>query len=167
MDFCQANRADLDPVMEIIRQAQAYFKENGIDQWQNGYPNEEIILSDMERGNSYVMRKNGRVIATAAVSFDGESTYDTIYEGAWLTGGEYAVIHRIAVDGGEKGTGVAAEIIGNTEMLCSARNVPGIRVDTHEKNRSMQRMLEKNHFRYCGIIYLHDGSLRMAFEKIL
>ena len=30
---------DVDRVMEIIKQAQLYFKEKGINQWQNGYPN--------------------------------------------------------------------------------------------------------------------------------
>ena len=39
-------------------------------------------------------------------------------------------------------------------------------MDTHEDNISMQRLLEKNNFKYCGIIYLEDGNKRIAFEKL-
>ena len=39
MEFRKALEADIENIMEIIRQARNYFKENGIDQWQNNYPN--------------------------------------------------------------------------------------------------------------------------------
>ena len=42
-----------------------------------------------------------------------------------------------------------------------------IKIDTHKDNISMQKLLEKNDFKYCGIIYLEDGSQRIAFEKII
>ncbi|NLZ51738.1 MAG: GNAT family N-acetyltransferase, partial [Thermoanaerobacteraceae bacterium] len=38
MKFRKAVEADIDSILNIIRQAQNYFKEQGIDQWQNGYP---------------------------------------------------------------------------------------------------------------------------------
>jgi hypothetical protein len=31
----------------------------------------------------------------------------------------------------------------------------------------MRRMLEKNGFVYCGIIYLESGDERVAYEKIV
>ena len=42
-----------------------------------------------------------------------------------------------------------------------------IKVDTHKDNISMQKLLRKNDFKYCGIIYLEDGSERIAFEKLI
>ena len=39
--------------MKIIREAQLYFKEQGIDQWQNNYPNEDVIKNDIKNNNSY------------------------------------------------------------------------------------------------------------------
>lgn len=43
--------------MEIIKQAQCYFKKQGIDQWQNGYPNSTVIKQDIEKKESYVLTK--------------------------------------------------------------------------------------------------------------
>lgn len=167
MHFRKAVGGDADRIMEIIRQAQRYFRENGIDQWQNGYPNPDVVMNDIKNENNYVLLKCGSIIATAVVSFDGEETYGSIYEGNWAGSGSYAVIHRIAVEQSMKGSGIAAVMMGNIETLCRKAGMQSIRVDTHRDNRSMQRMLSKNGFQYCGIIYLKDGSERLAFEKLI
>jgi Acetyltransferases len=167
MIFRKTVKTDINDVMNIISQAQAYFKEQGIDQWQNNYPNIETIKNDITNNHSYVLIKESNIVATAAVSFDGEKTYNTIYEGQWVSNNEFAVIHRIAVHSKYKGLGLSSEIIKNVEELCLNKGVYSIKVDTHEENLSMQKLLKKNDFMYCGIIYLEDGNKRIAFEKTL
>lgn len=167
MIFRHAVKSDINDIMKIIGQAQAYLKELGIDQWQNNYPNQETILNDMERSNSYVLLKDNHIVATVAVSFDGEKTYDRIYEGQWISHKEYAVIHRIAVENDHKGSGLSSIIIKKIEKLCLKAGIMSIKVDTHEENISMQSLLKKNDFKYCGIIYLENGNKRIAYEKIL
>ena len=44
---------DVSFIMEIINAAKKFFKENGIDQWQNGNPNAEILSNDIKNGESY------------------------------------------------------------------------------------------------------------------
>lgn len=167
MKFRKAVKADINSIMNIISQAQEYFRKQGINQWQDNYPNSEIISNDIDNNYSYVLLKEDNIVATAAVSFDGEKTYDSIYEGQWISNNEYAVIHRIAVSNNFKGLGLSSQIIKNVEELCLKKGVYSIKVDTHEENLSMQRMLKKNKFQYCGIIYLENGSKRTAFEKTL
>ena len=167
MKFRKSVKTDISNIMSIISQAQDYFKEHGINQWQDNYPNSEIINNDIDNNYSYVLLNEDNIIATAAVSFDGEKTYDSIYEGQWISNNEYAVIHRIAVDNNFKGMGLSTQIIKNVQELCLEKGVYSIKVDTHKENLSMQRMLNKNKFQYCGIIYLEDGSKRIAFEKTL
>ena len=48
MEFRKSVKSDIPEIMGIIKQAQDYFKEKNIDQWQNGYPNEEVINNDMK-----------------------------------------------------------------------------------------------------------------------
>lgn len=167
MEFRRTAETDINIIMNIVRQAQAYFKEQRIDQWQNGYPNIETINRDIADKNSYVLLKDNNVVATAAVSFDGEKTYDMIYDGEWISNDEYAVIHRIAVDNNHKGLGLSSQTIKKVEELCLNKGVHSIKIDTHEENISMQKLLEKNGFKHCGTIYLEDKSKRIAFEKIL
>jgi uncharacterized protein YqgV (UPF0045/DUF77 family) len=167
MEFRKTVEADIDSIMKIIKQAQDYFKEKGINQWQNNYPNVEVISNDVAEKNSYVLVQNNDIVATAVVSFNGERTYESIYEGKWISNKEYAVVHRIAVNNNHKGLGLLSKIIKNVEEVCIEKGVSSIKVDTHEQNLSMQKLLRKNKFEHCGIIYLDDNSPRIAFEKIL
>ncbi|MBE6046792.1 MAG: N-acetyltransferase, partial [Clostridiales bacterium] len=41
---------------------------------------------------------------------------------------------------------------------------PNVRIDTHENNTTMQRQIEKAGFERCGIIYVEDGSPRIAYQ---
>lgn len=165
MNFRKSKKADVKSIMKIINQAQEYLKNQGIDQWQNNYPNEDVINTDISNGESYVLEKDGNIVATSVISFNKEKTYDVIHDGKWLTDGECAVIHRIAVDNTCKGLGVSHKIIEYAEEMCKEKDINSIKVDTHRENLSMQNMLKKNGFKYCGVIYLADGAERVAFEK--
>ena len=86
-----------------------------------------------------------------------EPTYDFI-EGAWLSDEPYGVIHRIASYPDVHG--VFAAIID-----FAAARFPRLRIDTHRDNRIMQHLIEKHGFTYCGIIWLTDGTERLAYER--
>lgn len=167
MEFRKAAGSDAARIMDIIRQAQDYLKNRGINQWQNNYPNIDTVINDIRANYGYVLENGGMVVGTVAAAFDGEKTYDTIYDGQWLSDGRYAVIHRIAVDPVFKGSGMAAEMVKFIEEMCISRDVHSIRADTHRENAPMRRMLEKNGFQYCGVIYLADKNERIAYEKLI
>lgn len=160
---------DLPEVMRIIADAQADFRARGIDQWQNGYPNEQSIRGDIERGESYVVTRGEQIVATAMITFAPDPNYAVIYNGEWLLAApkSYATIHRISVDLAERGQGIAEWIVGQTERMCRKRGADSLRIDTHRDNRSMQRVAEKNGMTLCGIIHLADGAERLAYEKIM
>ncbi|MFW5630238.1 MAG: copper homeostasis protein CutC [Acetivibrio ethanolgignens] len=166
MNLRRTEKTDKEKILRIYNQAKAYFKENNIDQWQNGYPNQDSLEADCQSGISYVAEENGAVIATAAVIFGTEKTYNIIYEGTWLSDArKYGIIHRIAVAAEEKGKGAAVWLLGQAESMCHARGARYMRADTHEDNKSMQRLLTKCGYQRCGIIYLEDGAKRVAYEK--
>ncbi|MBZ9607854.1 GNAT family N-acetyltransferase [Clostridium estertheticum] len=165
MEFLKAVEADVNSIMNIIKQAQDYFRKHGINQWQDNYPNVEVVMNDISNKNGYVLLKDNNVVGTVAVTFDEEKNYGSIYNGEWASNDKYAVIHRVAVDSNYKGIGLSSVIIKNIEKICLNKGVYSIRIDTHKENISMQKLLSKSGFQYCGIIYLDDKSKRIAFEK--
>ena len=114
----QTATADLPEVMALIGMAVQFMKSHGIRQWNEGYPNKEMILEDIRRGESYVCLCDGRIVGTAALSLREEVTYRRIYDGKWLTDGNYGVIHRIAVDDTYKGRGIAGRFVNYIEKMC-------------------------------------------------
>lgn len=165
MEFRKSTKADVLKIMEIIQEAQGHLKKSGINQWQNNYPNNDVIESDILKNESYVLIDNDKIAGTFALSFKDDKSYATIYEGEWLNHGKHSTIHRVAIGESFRGQGLASKIINFATELSINNNVDSIRVDTHKDNIAMQRLLEKNNFKYCGIIYLEDKSPRIAFEK--
>ncbi|AMD94313.1 GNAT family N-acetyltransferase [Leptotrichia sp. oral taxon 847] len=174
MNFRKSEPKDVTRILEIIEMAKEELKKMGLNQWQNGYPNRDSIESDIKKGISYVLEtqidRENKVVATIALSPEKEAPYSKI-DGKWLTFGDYVVIHRIAVDKNVKNQGIATKLLEFSQDVCLKNNIFSLRADTHENNEPMKKILEKQQFKYCGVIFLDRepdiGAKRIAFEKIL
>jgi len=163
--FRPAQENDLPRVWEMVRQAKALMYREGRQQWDESYPLPVHLEEDMRRRYAYVLSDWEKVIAYAAVVFDGELAYDQIH-GQWLGEGPFVVVHRLAVAEECQGRGVATRLMREVENLSVGQGVFSFRVDTHLENTRMRRVLEKCGFIYCGEVFYPRGS-RMAYEKRL
>lgn len=161
-------RDDIDGILSIIEETRRYFRHEGIDQWQGEYPSRDVIERDISADESYVCEIDGRVCGFCAIVGGVDPSYVKIYEGEWKNGREYLALHRVAVSAECKGKGVAAAFVERAVLIAREKGILDIKCDTHEDNRNMRRMLEKNGFEYCGIIHLaDDGAPRVAYQKII
>ncbi len=168
MKLRKASREDEAAVLELYGEASRFLAAQGIDQWQDGYPNGETFRGDLSRGESWVLEEDGEVLATACLGFGREPTYDKICQGAWaVEPPEYAFLHRIAVSEKLRGKNAPGLFFSQLEQDARGRGLLCLRGDTHRGNKIMQHVLEKNGLAYRGIIYLEDGDERLAFEKLL
>ena len=156
----KAIESDLLEIKSIVDKARELMKSSGnVNQWVDGYPSNEVLLSDIRNGNAYLLLRENKAVAYFTMVDGPDPTYNFIAEGNWLNDESYGVLHRIASHGEAKG--VFKEI-----LLYASEHYSNIRIDTHHDNKIMQRLLEKNGFVYCGIIFLADGSLRLAYQRI-
>ncbi len=160
----QAKMEDIEIAMDIINDGKKYLKQQGIDQWQTGYPDRENIKEDIIAKRGYFVKNDNNKLAYMCVDFEGEPAYKNI-KGAWQSNATYAVIHRLAISKQNVGSGLSNVIIQLVEKLCKQKGVDSIRVDTDNANKIMQHILQKNSFVYCGTIWF-EGSDKLAFEKI-
>lgn len=161
----KALTSDVETIWQIILDAKEQMRLAGSLQWQDGYPKQESIVSDMENNYGYVLTQENIVVAYAALIFDIEPAYEII-EGKWLTNQPYAVIHRMAVAKDMKGKGMANYFFQQLEKIVVENNIFSLRVDTNFDNRPMLSILNKRNYVYCGEVYFR-GSARKAFEKVL
>ncbi|MFI3295500.1 MAG: GNAT family N-acetyltransferase [Rikenellaceae bacterium] len=164
----RAHPIELDRVSELIEGAKAFLAESGSSQWQEGYPNRDSALMDISLGRCWVAMDGEQIVASAAVIFGADSTYRTIEGGEWKSCGEsYVVVHRVAVDPMMRGKGVVKWFFGEIEQMARWASYASLRVDTHAQNQPMQRIATSLGYDYCGIIYVEDGTPRLAYEKQL
>lgn len=168
--FRSATPADVPRILQIIRQAQRRMAAAGSLQWQDGYPAPGNIDDDLKHRYGHVITREGAsgeptVIAYGAIVFDGEPAYEAL-DGAWLTRGDYVVVHRLAVADEALGNGIGREFLKQTEQLARERGIRAFRIDTNFDNRRMLRILAQTGFVRCGKVVYRSGE-REAFEKVL
>ena len=167
-----AQKADIPRIMTVLEAAKGIMRGSGnMGQWVNGYPSEDVIAEDIDRGYGFIV-EDGSVTEEAGVSKyaavvgyfayipSPEPTYARIYDGAWLDDSlPYHVVHRI---------GSTPDCHGVFEAIMSFcfSHDPNIRIDTHRDNLIMQHCIQKAGFSYCGIIFLASGDERLAYQRL-
>lgn len=169
MKIRNAELCDLPYLLEMLENAKASLRALGIDQWQNGYPNENTLREDIQNKICrVVIDDENNILASAAVYVGDEPTYHEIYNGAWQTENKiYGIVHRIMAANHAKKRGAASLLMTYCAKLSLEAGVTSMRCDTHPGNIIMQHTLEKNGYIRCGIIHLTDGADRFAYEKVL
>ena len=154
-----ATEADLPAVLPVFEAAKAVMRADGNhEQWSApGFPGEDLLLRDIALGGGYVIETPPVIVGYFALLPSPEPTYDYI-DGAWLSDEPYGVIHRIASY--PYVHGVFASIID-----FAAARYPRLRIDTHRDNHIMQHVIGTAGFTFCGIIWLTDGTERLAYER--
>ena len=175
--FRSSTLEDIDAMMEIVHAGIALLASQNIDQWQRGYPNRPLLVSDVGNGIGYVVIDTDYSqtipVAMCAVTFGDEADYREIRDGNWLTGSSvnYATIHRGAVRGDCYGKGYSDFLFRSVEDMARKNGADSVRADTHPENIAMQKTMARNGYTPCGMITIQSGpeggTDRIAYEKLL
>ena len=154
----RAEPADLERILEIYAIAREFMSQNGNPtQWSGGYPAADMLAEDIDGNSLYVIQNESGIHGVFFFAVMDDPTYDVIEGGGWSSVKPYGVIHRIASDG-------SGGIFSAALEYCT-RRIHHIRIDTHQDNYPMQHVLEKHGFSRRGIIYVADGTPRIAYDR--
>lgn len=152
-----AREQDMPRIEEIYAYARAFMAAHGNpSQWGTTHPPRQQLEQDIAEGNLYVVTAGDTIHGVFFFLIGPDPTYFEIENGAWHADRPYGTIHRIAGDGSGG--------ILHTAVEFGKQRTDYLRIDTHEDNIVMQRAVEKQGFRRCGIIYIADGSPRIAYD---
>ena len=150
---------DMPHILEIYAYARRFMSDHGNPhQWGDHHPQEEQLWDDIRRGDLYVIISDGAIHGVFAFLLGEDPTYARIYDGAWHHSTPYGTIHRIAGDG-------SGGILHACVSYCE-QQISYLRIDTHNDNRVMQNAVRKEGFCECGIIYIADGTPRIAYDRV-
>lgn len=161
----KAKMDEIPILWDILQEAILKRKEEGSEQWQDGYPNPEVIRKDIEKEAGYVLITNNQVVGYCAVYINDEPEYERI-QGNWLSNQDFVVFHRLAIASNQLGKGWAKTIFEFIEDFALNNSTYSVKADTNFDNLAMLHLFEKFGYTYCGEVYFR-GSPRKAFEKML
>lgn len=153
-----AETQDLPRILQIYANARAFMAARGNpNQWGSTNPPRQQLERDICEKNLFVICRGDKIHGVFYFWIGEDPTYGYI-EGRWHSSQTYGTIHRIASDG--SGGIVKAAVDFCTEK-CGY-----LRIDTHKDNLPMQAAVRREGFRPCGVIYIADGSPRIAYDRV-
>lgn len=163
--FRLATLKDLPAIWDILQQAIARRKADGSNQWQDGYPNPEVVQKDIEKEVGFVLTLENDIAGYCVILINDEPEYAKL-EGKWLTNDDFVVFHRVAISEDNLGKGLAKSIFRFIEDYALNNDIFSVKADTNFDNHAMLSLFEKSGYVYCGEVYFR-GSPRRAYEKML
>lgn len=162
----RAHSGEIAEIMNLIAKCVQVMQAGGSDQWNESYPNREVILEDIRQGTLFVCTDHG-VIAGIIVLDDHQS--EQYQQVDWVeTQGPNLIMHRLAVHPEIQGKGIARRLIAFAEEFARSGGFRSIRLDTYAKNGRALKL-------YQSMGYSQRGELRSpnhtaafpVFEKVL
>lgn len=152
-----AEISDLPVIKSIYAYARQFMADHGnASQWGQSYPEASLLCQDIDRRKLFVIQNASGIHGVFYFSVEQDPTYAVIEQGTWRWDRPYGVIHRIAGDGSGG--------ILRTAVDYASKQIGHLRIDTHADNYVMQKALEKLGFSRRGIIYIEDGTPRIAYD---
>lgn len=137
-------------------------RANGVEQWDEIYPNPEVLSADIEAGTLHILPADGGPAASIVLNEHQDKEYE---DGCWrYTEGKFLVIHRLCVAPLHQGRGVAKRMMRYAEELARKNGYSAIRLDAFSQNPISLRLYQGLGFQKAGTITFRKG-LFYLFEK--
>ena len=154
-----AHPADLPCLQQLFAHARQFMADTGNpNQWPSNYPSKTQLNEDIISRSCFMVEQDNLCVATFVLKTDEEPAYQNIHDGEWTDNRPYITIHRIASTGQCKG------ILHQAVKFAISQYHRNIRIDTHHDNAIMQRAIQKEGFRYCGLVHYEHAGERLAYQ---
>lgn len=151
-------------VMALLEDVKKNMAEQGIDQWDELYPNERDIMSDIKDGTLTLVRQGGSLAAIYTLNRHQDNAYK--FGNFKDTSDGYLVLHRLCVHPDNQHTGIAAAALKHIEEEAKKEGVSSIRLDVFTKNPRAVKLYEQAGYEYAGDAYFRKGRFSLM-EKLL
>jgi GNAT superfamily N-acetyltransferase len=162
----KGDKIDLENIMKLYSSCVAGMIKNGIDQWDESYPNPEIIRADLQAGTYYVAEIKAEIIGGINIDKNQDTTYLAL---DWEDKSDsFLVVHRLGVKEEFWNKKIGKDLMLFTEKLVIEKGMKSIRLDTYSGNPKAMEFYRRLGYRELGTIDLKPNKDKyFCFEKII
>lgn len=144
---------EIDAIIALTKRCGAHLRENGIDQWDENYPDVANIAHDLKTETLFAYRDGETILGIVVLNESQDEEYDQI---DWLTdsNSRNLVVHRLAVDPIHQGKGIARKLMDFAENYARKNQYDSIRLDTFSQNPRNQKFYANRGYADLGSVYL-------------
>ena len=164
MIYSKANTNQINEVFSVFSAAIINMEKQEIHQWDEIYPDKEIIAEDIARNQMYI----GKIDNKITVCFVLSEEYDEEYKnGKWQwPDARFCVIHRLCVSPDFQNQGIAAETLKYIENLCKSQGYDSIRLDCFTENPYSRKLYEKAGYSVVGYADWRKGRFELREKRL-
>ena len=164
MIYSKANTNQINEVFSVFSAAIINMEKQEIHQWDEIYPDKEIIAEDIARNQMYI----GKIDNKITVCFVLSEEYDEEYKnGKWQwPDARFCIIHRLCVSPDFQNRGIAAETLKYIENLCKSQGYDSIRLDCFTENPYSRKLYEKAGYSVVGYADWRKGRFELREKRL-
>jgi GNAT superfamily N-acetyltransferase len=150
------NQNQIPEALSITKSCAIVMKSEGIAQWDENYPNREILNEDVKNNQLYGYFEDDKLLAIIVLTHIIDEEYKAI---KWLTENKNNLyIHRLAVDPNYQNRGIASQLMDFAENFAKENNHTSVRLDTFSQNPKNNYFYKKRGYTQLEDIYLPKQS---------
>lgn len=163
--YKKATILELDKIFDIVQKAIKNMENQSIFQWDEFYPDKNILQEDIEKKELYcVVNELDQIVAFFVLNTDCDEEYKN---GKWLQPEtDFLVIHRLCVNVDFQNQGIAKQVVTDIEKKAINLNKKSIRLDCFTQNPYSQKLYNKFGYKTVGFVHWRKGEF-LLMEKIL
>lgn len=163
--FRLANPDDLPQILSLFFGAVKHMCENGIQQWDEIYPDETTLTADIHSRQMFLMEDSGELVAAVVLNAEQPPEYRAV---DWhLRAEPVGVIHRLCVNAQKQGKGFGKKMLRLSEKFLRERGYRCIRLDAFPQNPAAIHLYESAGYRRTGEIVQFRKGIFYCYEKLL
>ncbi len=164
INFTKASPDALDEVFALFCAAKDNLLLHGIDQWDELYPDREILEEDICRQELYTGRIGSKLACVFVLNSDCDEEY---INGSWTRpDASFCVVHRLCVNPSFQRMGIGRKTMLHIEGYAAQLGFDEIRLDTFSQNPFSIRLYESLGYKTVGFAQWRKGKFLLMEKKI-
>ncbi|WP_136796340.1 MULTISPECIES: GNAT family N-acetyltransferase [Desulfosediminicola] len=152
------------PVIEaIVQDAIQHMRAHNIDQWDEIYPDREILETDIRQQEMYVTSRHGTICGFITINRQEAPEYSEV---AWRNSGRVLVIHRLTVSPNCQSRGFATKLMHHAEAMAAKNGYDTIRLDAFANNPRALILYERLGYHRAGMVKFRKGRFYCYEKKV-
>lgn len=157
MNIVKPEIHEIPAVFEIIAACRKKLDSEGIYQWDDYYPNMDVVIDDFNNNTIHVYKNDGAVVGI--ITFD-EQQHQEYQQVEWFYNeGKILVIHRLAVRPDYQKQGIARQLLNSAEQTALQAGFLSVRLDAYSGNSRAIQFYRKLGYETRGEVFFPKRTL--------
>ncbi len=164
MIYSKATQNETNKVFSVYSAAITNMEQQDIHQWDEIYPDLQIIAEDISKNQMYTGIIDDKVAVCFVLSEECDEEYKN---GKWqFPDSKFCVIHRLCVNPAFQNQGIATKTMEYIEKLCKSQGYDSIRLDCFTENPYSRRLYDKAGYSVVGYADWRKRQFELREKKI-